>query len=85
MLGYKTLQCINTAASSQKRWTRANSVFGHNLHEQTLLNTYATCVTFDGLWNNPFICLGLWEKKSQTHNHGLKENRTEKSVFLKAR
>ena len=48
LLGYKTLQCTNTTASSQERWTRANSVFGHNLLEQTLLNTCATCVTFDG-------------------------------------
>ena len=33
LLGYKTLQCTNTVASSWERWTRANSVFGHNLHE----------------------------------------------------
>ena len=31
-----------------RRWTRANSISGHNLLEQTLLNTCATCVTFDG-------------------------------------
>ena len=48
LLGYKTLWCINTAASSQERWTRANSVSDHNLLEQTLLNTCATCVIFDG-------------------------------------
>ena len=47
LLGYKTLWCINIATSSQERWTRANFVSGHNLHEQTLLNTCATCVTFD--------------------------------------
>ena len=47
MLGYKTLQYTNTALSSQERWTGANSVFVHNLHDQTLLNTCATCVTFD--------------------------------------
>ena len=45
LFGHKTLQCTNTAASSQERWTRANYVTSHNLHEQTLLNT---CVTFDG-------------------------------------
>ena len=33
LLGYKTLQCTNTAASSRERWTRANSVSDHNLHE----------------------------------------------------
>ena len=48
LLGYKTLQCTNTAASSQEKWTRANSVSSHNLLEQTLLNTYAICVTFSG-------------------------------------
>ena len=48
ILGHKILWCTNTATSSQERWTRANSVFGHNLHEKTLLNTCATCVTFDG-------------------------------------
>ena len=47
LLGYKTLQCTNTAASSQERWTRANSVFGYNLLEHTLLNTCAICVSFD--------------------------------------
>ena len=47
LLGYKTLRCTNTIPSSQERWTRANFVSGHNLHEQTLLNTYATYVTFD--------------------------------------
>ena len=48
LLGYKTLRCINTVASSQERWTRTNSVSNHNFLEQTLLNTYATCVTFEG-------------------------------------
>ena len=48
ILGYKTLRCTNTTTSSQQRWTRANSVSGHNLLEQTLLNTCATCSTFDG-------------------------------------
>ena len=33
-LGYKTLRCTNTAASSRERWTRANSISDHNLHEQ---------------------------------------------------
>ena len=45
LLGHKTLRCTNIVASSQERWTRENSISGHNLHEQTLLNT---CVTFDG-------------------------------------
>ena len=48
MLGHKTLRCTNTTTSSQERWIRANFVFGHNLLEQTLLNTCATCVLFDG-------------------------------------
>ena len=43
----KTLRCTNIATSSQEWWTRANAVFGHNLHEQTLLNTCATCEHFD--------------------------------------
>ena len=33
LLGHKVLWCINIAASSRERWTRANSGFGHNLHE----------------------------------------------------
>ena len=37
----------NTATSSQEWWTRANSVSGYKLLEQTLLNTCATCVHFD--------------------------------------
>ena len=47
MLGHKTLRCTNTTTSSQDRWTRANSVSGHNLLEKTLLNTCATCEHFD--------------------------------------
>ena len=42
LLGYKTLRCTSTLASSQE------TVSGHNLLEQTLLNTCAICVTFDG-------------------------------------
>ena len=34
LLGYKTLRYTNTTASSQERWTRANSVSDHNLFEQ---------------------------------------------------
>ena len=47
LFGYKILWCTNTIASSQERCTRANFVFGHNLLEHTLLNTCATCVSFD--------------------------------------
>ena len=47
LIGYKTLQCTNIVASSQERRTRANSISDHNLLEQTLPNTCATCVTFD--------------------------------------
>ena len=34
LLSHKTLQCINMVAYSQEKWTRANSVSGHNLLEQ---------------------------------------------------
>ena len=47
LLGYKTLRCTNTTTSSQQRWTRANSVSGHNLLEQNFAQHYATCVYFD--------------------------------------
>ena len=43
MLGHKTLRCTNTTTSSQERWIRVNSISGHNLLKQTLLNTCATC------------------------------------------
>ena len=33
LIGYKTLRWTNTTASSIERWTKANSVFDHNLHE----------------------------------------------------
>ena len=33
LLGHKTLWCINIATFSIERWTRANSVSSHNLHE----------------------------------------------------
>ena len=46
--GYKTLRCTNTATSSIERWTRANSVFGHNLHEQDFASHLCNYATFDG-------------------------------------
>ena len=85
MLGHKTLRCTNIATSTQERWTRANFVSGHNLLEQTLLNTYATCVHFDGPQNNHFICLVLWEKKAQTYNHRLESKQIWNYVFYKPR
>ena len=48
ILGHKTQQCTNTATFAQEIWTRENSVFDHNLLEQTLLNTCATCEHFYG-------------------------------------
>ena len=45
LLGFKTIWCTNTATSSRERWTRANSVSGHNLHEQ---NFASHLHTFDG-------------------------------------
>ena len=45
---HKTLRCTNTTTSSQEWWTRVNSISGHNLLEQTLLNTCATCELFEG-------------------------------------
>ena len=61
---------------------RKNFVFGHNLVEQSLLNACATCVQFDGSWNNPFICLGLGEKKAHKQIHGFQENQSWNLKFL---
>ena len=85
MLDHKTLRCTNTTTSSQERWTRTNSVSSHNLLEQTMLNTCANYSTFDGPKNNLFICLGLWEKKTQTYNHRLESKQNWNFVFLKPR
>ena len=49
LLGHKTLRCTNPVASSRKRWTMANSVSGHNLHEQNFVSHLCNCATFDGL------------------------------------
>ena len=64
LLGYKTLWRTNATASSRERWIRANSIFGHNLHKQDFTSHLRNCATFDGPQNNPYICLGLWEKKA---------------------
>ena len=49
MLGHKTLQCKYTATSSRERDELGqNLVSGHNLLEQSLLNTCATCVPLYG-------------------------------------
>ena len=47
LLGHKTLRCTNTVASSRKRWTRVNSVSGHNLHKQDFTLHLYNCATFD--------------------------------------
>ena len=62
-----------------------NLVSGYKLLQQTLLNICATCVPFDNSQNNPFICLGLEEKKVRTHNHGLESKQNWNSIFHKAR
>ena len=38
LLGYRTLRCTNTAASSRERWTRANSSSGQNWHEHNFVS-----------------------------------------------
>ena len=50
-----------------------------------MLKAYATCEHFDGPSNNPFICLGLEEKKAQSHKIGLESKQNWNSVFHKAR
>ena len=62
-----------------------NFVSSYKLLEQTLLNTCTTCVHFDDPLNNLFICLGLEEKKAQTHNHELESKQNWNSIFHKAR
>ena len=49
-----------------------------------MLNTYVTCIYFNGPQINPFICLGLEEKKIQTHNLGLESKQNWNSGFHKA-
>ena len=43
----------------------------------------ATFVTFYGPQNNPYIYLGLWEKKAQTYTHRLDEKQLWKIEFHK--
>ena len=43
LIGHKTLRCTNTAASLRERWTRANFVFGHNLHGQNCALHLCNC------------------------------------------
>ena len=59
-----------------------NFVSIHNLLEQSLLNACATCVPFDDSWNNPFICLGLGEKKAHRQIHESQENQSWNQKFL---
>ena len=59
LIGHKTLWCTNIAAFLRKRRIRANSVSGHNLHEQDFALHLCNYATFDGPQNNPYICLGV--------------------------
>ena len=61
LFGYKTLHRINVAASSREKWTRAY-VSNHNMLPKNLFAF--TCIIWDDPYNNPYICLGLWEKKA---------------------
>ena len=71
----------NIAASSR---TRANLVSGHTLlHTCGIVALVQLCVTFYGPLNNPYIYLGLWEKKSQIYTHRLNWNQLWKIKFHK--
>ena len=59
LIGHKTLWCTNIAAFLRKRRIRANSVSGHNLHEQDFALHLCNYATYDDPQNNPYICLGL--------------------------
>ena len=48
MLGHKTLQCTYTQLLHKNDELGQNFVFGYKLLEQTLLNTCATCIFFEG-------------------------------------
>jgi len=73
----------NTQQLLERIWTRLRTLsFDHNLLKQRLLNAFATCVQFDGSWKNPFICLGLEEKKAQKHIHGSQGNQIRKTDFV---
>ena len=84
LLGHKILRCTNTTVSLREKWRQNLSPVIICINK-TLLQTRATCVTLDGLQNNPYICLELWEKKSQTYNHGLGEKQSWKTEFHKLR
>ena len=72
MLGHKTLRCKYTTTSSREKDELGQ--VSHNLLEQSLLNACVTCVPFYGSLNNPFIYLGLAEKKAHRQIHGSQEN-----------
>ena len=64
LLGCKTIWHINTVTSSKERWTRAY-VSDHNMHVTTSATTFASSfIHWDNPQKNPYICLGLWEKKA---------------------
>ena len=48
LIRHKTLWCTNTVASSRERWTRTNSISGHNLHEQDFTSHLCNYATFNG-------------------------------------
>ena len=67
LLDHKTLRYTNTVASSQERWIRANSIFGYNLLEINFAQHLCNLYHLWRPWYNPYMCLGLWEKKTQTY------------------
>ena len=75
MLGHKTLRCTYIATSSSERdelgqELRLQSQFVWTKFTQSLCNL---CTVWQPL-KNPFICLGLGEKKAQRNIHRSQEN-----------
>ena len=67
----------------RKRWTRAriSSLITICLSRVCSMHVQIANI-FTALKNNPFICLGLGEKKAQRHIHGFQENHIRILNFL---
>ena len=86
LLGYKTLGAKMKQLLQGIQWTRANSISGHNLHAQSIcIELHHFASPLKALNINPYICLGLWEKKPYTNIHGYAWNQIWKSEFCNSR
>ena len=65
-----------------QRWNLSEFPFTDPISVDLVYSKDTLSTTVDGSWNNPFICLGLGEKKAHRQIHKSQENQSWNLKFL---